>query len=118
MIKLSSNAHDFYEKWTKDLDYINMTMRAIRKVQCTCSLLELCTNNPDIMEKEYDGFAFDKLTRNDQLFQFIVYLPELKLVSRITMRDDLANFEKKKFKLFLFNDEDNFKKKIRLQLIN
>jgi len=44
-------------------------------------------------------------------------LPELKLVSRITMRDDLANFEKRKFKLYVFNDEDNFKKKIRLQLV-
>ena len=117
MLTLSIRSEEFYEKWTKDLDYINMTMRAIRKVQCTCSLLELCTNNPDIIEKEYDGFTFDKLIRSDFLFQFIVYLPELKLVSRITMRDDLANFEKRKFKLYVFNDEDNFKKKIRLQLV-
>lgn len=117
MLSLSTNACEFYEKWTKDLDYINMTMRAIRKVQCTCSLLEMCTNNPEIIEKEYDGFAFDKLARNDFLFQFIVYLPELKLVSRITMRDNLENFERRKFKLYVFNDEDNFKKKIRLQVV-
>ena len=117
MITLSSRAHDFYEKWTKDLAYINTTMRAIRRVQCDCSLLDLCVNSPEIMEKEYDGYAFDKLIRTDLLYQFIVYLPDLKLVSRITTREDLANFENRKFKLYLFNDEDNFKKKIRLQLV-
>jgi hypothetical protein len=68
------------------------------------------------MDKEYDGYLFDKINRNDGLFQFIVYLPELKLSSRITMRDNFENFTSQKFKLYLFNDEENFKRKIRLQL--
>ena len=117
LIKLSANSQQFYDKWTKELEYINTSMRAIRKVQCDCSLLGLCINTPEIMEKEYDGYAFDRLVRTDLLYQFIVYLPELKLVSRITVREDIANFENRKFKLYLFNDEDNFKKKIRLQLV-
>ena len=69
------------------------------------------------MEKEYDGYVFDKITRNDELYQFIVYISELKLTSRVTLRDNLNNFEKHKFKLYLFQDEDSLKKKIRLQLI-
>jgi hypothetical protein len=69
------------------------------------------------MEKEYDGYVFDKILRNDGLFQFMVFLPELKLSSRITLRDNINNFENKKFKLFLFNDEESFKKKIRLHLL-
>jgi hypothetical protein len=47
----------------------------------------------------------------------MVFLPELKLSSRITLRDNIDNYENKKFKLFLFNDEENFKKKIRLHLL-
>jgi hypothetical protein len=47
----------------------------------------------------------------------MVFLPELKLSSRITLRDNIDNFENKKFKLFLFNDEASFKKKIRLHLL-
>lgn len=86
IIRLSENADKFYQKWLNDLEYINVTMRSIRKVQIDCSLLDLCANHPDIMEKEYDGFLFDKLNRNDGLFQFMVYLPELKLSSRITLR--------------------------------
>ena len=117
MITLSENTDAFYNKWLGELEYINVTMRSIRKVQCDCSILDLCSNNPDILEKEYDGYLFDKLTRNDCLYQFVVFIPELKLTSRITMRDNLNNFEKKKFKLFLFHDEANFKRKIRLHVM-
>jgi len=117
IIQLSENSNNFYNKWLNNLEYINTTMRSIRRVQIDCSLLDLCSNNHDIMEKEYNGYLFDKIQRNDGLFQFMVFLPELKLSSRITLRDNIDNFECRKFKLFLFNDEENFKKKIRLHLL-
>ena len=117
LIQFSSNVDKFYEKWIGEIDYINITMRSIRKIQCDCTLLDLCHNNPNVMEKAYDGYLFDKINRNDGLYQFIVFLPELKLSSRITMRENFDNFDCKKFKLFLFNDEENFKKKIRLHLM-
>ena len=117
LVELSSNVDSFYEKWVNNLEYINVTMRSIRKVQIDCSLLDLCAKHPDIMDKEYNGFVFDKLIRNDGLYQFIVFLPELKLASRITLRDNIENFSTRKFKLYLFNDEDSFKKKIRLHLL-
>ena len=116
LISLSSFATDFYRKWINELDYINVTMRSIRKVQNDCSLLDTCFNNPDTLNKTYDGYCFDKLVRNDGLFQFIVFLPVLKLTAKITLRDNLENYEKKQYKLYLFNDEDKCKKKIRLQL--
>ena len=117
LVSFSKNVEEFYNKWLGELEYINTTMRSIRKVQCDCTLLDLCNNNPDVLEKEYDGYLFDKIVKNDGLFQFIVFLPELKLSSRITMRDNFNNFDCKKFKLFLFNNEENFKKKIRLYLL-
>jgi len=117
MLPLSENTNKFYNKWLGDLDYINITMRSIRKVQCDCTLLDLCNNDPAILEKEYDGYIFDKICRNDALFQYIVFLPELKLSSRITLRNNFENFECKKFKMYLFNNEEKFKRKIRLHLI-
>jgi hypothetical protein len=92
-------------------------MRAIRKIQNDCNLLDLCYNKPETLEKTYDGYCFDKLVRNDGLYQFIIFLPELRMASRITMRDNLENYEKGQYKLFLFNNEEKFKKKIRLQII-
>ena len=117
MIQLSDDCNSFYNKWLGELEYINVTMRSIRKVQCECSLLDLCCNNPEVMEKEYDGYLFDKIGRNDLLYQYIVFLPELKLSSRITLRDNFDNFVSKKFKLYLFHNEEKFKRKIRLQIM-
>jgi len=117
LINLSENANIFYNNWLNEIDYINTTMRSIRKVQCDCSLLDLCNNDPQILESEYNGYLFDKINRNDGLFQYIVYLPELKLSSRLTLRENFHNFSEQKFKLYLFNDEEKFKRKIRLQLL-
>lgn len=117
VIHLTENADNFYAKWLNEIDYINTTMRSIRKVQCDCSLLDLCNNSPQIMEKDYDGYLFDKIYRNDGLYQYVVFLPELKLSSRITLREDVDNFSSKKFKLYIFNDEEKFKRKIRLHLL-
>jgi serine/threonine protein kinase len=113
----SEVSEGFYNKWIGELDYINVTMRSIRKVQCDCTLLDICHTSPETMDKEYDGYLFDKISRNDGLFQYVVYLPELKLSSRLTMRDDIENFTHRKFKLYLFDNEDKFKRKIRLQVL-
>jgi len=117
MITLSERAEDFYNKWLQEIDYINTTMRSIRKVQNDCTLLDLCSKEPDILTKQYEGYVLDKITRNDGLYQFIVYLPEIKLTSRIIIRENLNNYEKHMFSLFLFHNEAKFKKKIRMQLI-
>jgi exoribonuclease R len=115
--QLSASAEIFYEKWLNELEYINTTMRSIRKVQTDCDLLTLCSLNPDILEKEYDGYLFDNIPRNDGLYQYIVYLPDLNLTSRINLNSYISNYTCKKFKIFVFEDEDRLKKKIRLHLL-
>ena len=118
LLVLSPEAAEFYSIWIQQLEYINTTMRAIRKVQNDCVLLDNCHRSPELLDKTYEGYCFDRLVRNDGLYQFIVFLPELKMAYRITMRECLTNFEKRQYKLYLFNNEEKFKKKIRLQLIN
>ena len=117
LVNYSQMFEKFEKHWTERLEYINTTMRAIRKIQSDCCLLEMCTNNPYICEKEYDGYIFDKIIRNDGLFQYIVYLAEVKTVSRITSRYELTDFNKYKFKIFIFNDEASLKKKVRLHIM-
>lgn len=117
MVVLTEKSVDFYTKWINDLEYINTSMRSIRKVQNECSLLHLCSTKPETLHNLYDGVAFDKLERSDGLKQYTVYIPELKMVTRLTTRDCVINYSMHKFQLYLFNDEESFKKKIRLQII-
>ena len=100
----------FYSNWIARLDYINKAMRATRKSQNICNVMALF--NGDFKDDIYEGYVFDRVTRNDGLYQYLVYIPELKLLNKYTSRLDHINYSKHHYKLYLFEDEDTFKKKI------
>ena len=57
------------------------------------------------------------MERSGGLFQYVIYLPELKITSKIVSRIDMEEYSKQNYKLYIFQDEDKLKKKIRIQLI-
>lgn len=112
----SVDSLDFFCNWISKIEYINDSMRAIRKIQTDCELLHRCFTNPDIMEKTYEGTVFGKIVKNDGSILYMVYLESLGLLSRINTHKNIANYTRESFKIFLFEEEDKLKKKIRLQL--
>ena len=91
-------------------------MRAIRKVQSDCSILDMVSKNSSLIDESHEGYVFDKIERNDGLFQYIVYLHKLKILSRVTLRINIANYNVERFKIYIFNDETTLKRKIRLHI--
>jgi len=120
LVTYSETKQIFYDKWTSDesLAYINKTMRSIRKVQNDCSLLKICCDDTKTMDKIYPGYIFDKILRNDKLYQYMVYLPELKTVNRFTSRYSKENMSQQRFKLYVFMDENQLKQKLRIELLD
>ena len=118
LYKMSDKAKEFYERWTSDssIEYINTTMRSIRKVQNDCSLLKICMKDLNVLEKTYDGYIFDKMTRNDSLYQYMVYLPEINMVNRFTSRHNKKNLSKQQFRIFVFTEQNTLKRKIRVEV--
>jgi len=118
LIVWGEQAKQFYKYWTTDnsIEYINTTMRSIRRVQNDCQLLNICSTNQAILNAEYDGFIFDKIKRNDGLFQYMVYLKELNMTNRITTRHDFVNYSFQKFKIYIFHDQERLKHKVRLEI--
>lgn len=126
MIILTEKADNFYEKWTtvEKMQYINTSTTLIRKVQNECSLLEMYTNHSENLEPWYDGYVIESIEQNKKTFvsspsttyQYTVYLPILKMTSKITTVTKLYKYDKRKFQLYLFNDEEALRKKIRLQM--
>ena len=116
----SHKANKFYELWTspEKIDYINRTMKAIRKIQNDCALLDLCVKNKELQKDLYDGYIFNRLVRTDGLFQYLVYLPKIKMVNRFTSSNNLALYTSQNFRLYLFLDEIKFKRKIKLEVIH
>ncbi len=114
---ISNDANEFYNKWINQLDFINTSMRSIRKVQNECEILTRCINDKQLFNNTYNGVIFDKLKKNDGLYSYMVYLEEIKMMSRIIVIDNLDNYSSYKFNLFLFEDEDKLQRKIRINLI-
>jgi len=114
---LSSDAQLFLNNWLGELVYLNASMRSIRKIQTDCDVLNRCFTNPDIMYNEYSGIIFDKIMKNDGNYSYMVYLKGIKLLSRFSSHNNFDDYSTHNFKIYLFEDEDKTKKKIRLQLI-
>ena len=117
LVEWGEEATQFYNYWTSDssIEYINTTMRSIRRVQNDCLLLNICSTNKKILETIYKGFIFDKIKRNDGLYQYMVYLKELNMTNRITTRQDLNNYTYQDFKIYIFHDQERLKHKVRLE---
>lgn len=113
----SDKVRCFVKTWINNLEYINITMRAIRKVQTKCNLLDLINKTPQIENIVHKGYVFDKAQRDDGLYQYMTYIPDLKILSKITTRIDKENFDVAHFNIYAFNEEHSFKKKIRIQII-
>lgn len=118
LIEWNDQATRFYNYWSTDasIEYINTTMRSIRRVQNDCQLLNICSTNKELLEKEYSGFIFDKIKRNDGLFQYMVYLKDLNMTNRITTRHDFDNYSFQQFKIYIFHDQERLKHKVRLEI--
>lgn len=113
--KYSENALHFYTQWYNELDYINKTMRYIRKIQSKCKLISLFEmNNNEI----FKGYTFDKIQRSDKKFHYNVYLPKLNIFTSMTIQEDLKEYDEYSFKLYMFNQSANIQNKIKISYIS
>jgi exoribonuclease R len=114
--EMSAKAKEFLASWLDKIDYINSAMRSIRKVQLDCDVLTRCYTSPEIMSETHQGVVFDRMVRNDGMISYMVYLEKLKMLTRITISQDLPIYTCYPFHLILFEDEAKVKRKIRLQI--
>ena len=87
-------------------------MRYIRKVQTKCKLLDTFIHE---QHKVFEGYVFDKILRSDKKYKYNVYIPELKMNTSITIQNNLEE-SLQSFKIYVFHQEGDLKKKIKLQL--
>jgi exoribonuclease R len=106
----------FTTEWMSKLDYINTSMKAIRKVQNDCNILHLCVNKSTIMEKTYNGYVFDRQER-DIYMQYTVYIPDIKVITQIKTKKELEEYSNHIFKLYLIENGLTLKRKIRAEMI-
>jgi exoribonuclease R len=48
--KISEECLHFLNNWMNEMEYINTSMRSIRKIQTDCELMTKCCNHPEILQ--------------------------------------------------------------------
>ena len=113
----SKDSDDFFKKWLSQMEYLNISMRSIRKIQVDCEVLHRCYKEPEITQTIHQGLIFDKVTKNDGSIMYMVYLESLKILTRFISHNDYPDYTYHSFKIFIFEDEDKVKRKIRVHLV-
>lgn len=108
---------EFLQKWTLRMSELNCDMKSIRKLQSECEMVHLCATNPDIVNQTYNGIVFDKQIGKRDDFTYNVYLEDLRKMIRLKTTCDLDEYTTHTVQLFLFETEDNSRRKIRIGLM-
>jgi hypothetical protein len=114
---ISEECTDFINGWLHKIDDINTSMRSIRKIQNDCLLMYKCFTGTDIINREHRGIIVDKNPNYPPgIHKYTVYLEELKVWAHIKTEVELDLYSYHMFNVFLFELEDNAKRKIKIQL--
>jgi len=116
-LQISKDAQIFLDKWTTNISQLNVYMKSIRKLQSECEMVHMCSINPDVINQIHEGIVFDKQAGKHGDFIYNVYLEDLCKIVKLKTICELAEYSKHKIQLFLFETEDNCRRKIRIGLI-
>ena len=113
----TSNVDVIMKQYEENIDLLNIDVKYIRKVQSECDLLYSCVHDESLMNSIHEGVVFNQQKEND-MFKYNVYIKSIKKISYFKCDQDISEYSTQKFKLFLFDAENNGYKKIRLAIQN
>ena len=109
----NSTSDEFLSLWYSRIDILNSKMKSIRIIQNDCAIMKICYN---AIDQSDDGVIFDGEVKDD-IYKYKVYLENLRLISSIKSYIRLDNYSKHNFRIFLFTDESDKNRKIRLDIM-
>lgn len=114
--ELSNDAISFFELYGSLTGYINQQTKSIKKVQNSCNIIHMAMTNPNILSSEYDVILFD-CQQHKLGYAYNVYLPSLKIFSKVKTDKMYENYSKTKCQLYYFSSENQVNNKVKIQLL-
>jgi exoribonuclease R len=114
--ELSNDAISFLEHYSSLTGYINQQTKRIKKVQNSCNIIHMVMTNPSILSSEYEVILFD--CQHHKLgYAYNVYLPSLKIFSKVKTDKIYENYSKTRCQLYYFSSENQVNNKVKVQLL-
>lgn len=112
---ISPVAAHFIENWKHKIKIINTKTKSIRKIQNECELITLPV---ETFDREHNGVVFGKKQLDTDIYQYSIYVENLKMFGKVKTKTDLLDYSAAKFKLYYFGDEYDSKRKLKFNIIN
>ena len=113
MAEISQSASDFIGKWKQKIETINQKTKSIRKTQNECELMTLPS---ETFDREHNGVVFGKKLLDNDIYQYSVYLENLKMFGKVKAQLDLPEYSYVKLKIYYFGDEYDSKRKLKFKI--
>ena len=113
MAEISQSASDFIGKWKQKIETINKKTKSIRKTQNECELMTLPS---ETFDREHNGVVFGKKLLDNDIYQYSIYVENLKMFGKAKAQLDLPEYSDVKLKIYYFGDEYDSKRKIKFKI--
>jgi len=110
--KLRQDVVRFYEKQASNIEELNRQMKSIRRIQADAHILHKVTNEPEILERVYDAIILSTDEKTT------LYIEKLEWLTQTYLSTPCKKYEIVKCKLYVFEKEEQMRKKIRAQIIS
>ena len=115
----------YYNLMTNDMSLLNKNYSIIKKIQNQVKLLNILKNESQNNESQnneskiYKGFIIDNddNDNNDDKTNYQIWLPLIKTMYNYKTKEILQKFNYYYFKIYVFDNESNYKRKIKLMKV-
>lgn len=113
---LSTSAQKYLISWTSNLDKINNDAKSIKYVQNKVQLIETCRNYTRLSDELMNGIVVEE-TKNDVMYHYTIFIKELQVFLPATSDKKVSEYDTCSIKVFLFEDENHVRNKIKIQIL-
>ena len=110
---ISKQASNFISNWCSRLDFINKSMKSIRKVQSECRILDYFHKKNNIHEQTFEGIILQKKKYDEFSFTYTVFVKEMNVYAKIISENVLNELSVIEVCFYYFCSEE---KRVRCML--
>jgi len=79
-------------------------------------LIHQCESNSEVLNGDMDGIVVDKKIV-DNMFHYVIFIASLRVFLPSISDKELDDYNKCRVQVFLFEDENNIRNKIKIQIL-
>lgn len=113
---LSSSAQKYLISWMENLDKLNTYAKNTRQLQNRIQLIYSCRQYTRLSDEIMNGIVIEA-KKSDTVTNYTIFIKELQVFLPAVSDKELSEYQTCSVKVFLFEDENSVRNKIKIQIL-